>query len=89
MKFILFNTINKYKISILWTISIMIFLVGVIVAQFKPFSDKGSDILMWFSFNAALLAMTFSAMKKRKQYKIILCISGMLYITYKVVFQFI
>jgi hypothetical protein len=67
----------------------MIFLIGVIVAQFKPFSDKGSDILMWFSFNSALLAMTFSAMKKRNKYKIIFCIAGMAYITYKVVLRFI
>lgn len=83
------NAINKYKVTILWVLSIMIFLVGAIVAQFKPFSDKGSGILMWFSFNSALLAMTFSAVKKRKKYKIIFYIVGMVYITYDVVLRFI
>lgn len=85
----MFNTVNKYKVSILWTLSIMIFIIGAIIAQFKPFSDKGSGILMWFSFNSALLALLFSAVRKRNKYKIIFCIVGMVYITYKVILRFI
>lgn len=85
----MFNTINKYKVPILWTLSILIFIIGAIIAQFKPFSDKGSGILMWFSFNSALLAMLFPAVRKRSKYKIIFCIVGMVYITYKVILRFI
>lgn len=85
----MFNAINKKKIMILWILSITIFLVGAIVAQFKPFSEKGSGILMWFSFNSALLALTITAVKNRKKFKIIFYIGLMLYFTYDVVLRFI
>lgn len=85
----MFNIINRYKVPILWILSLSIFVIGVIVAQFKPFSDKGFGILIWFSFNSAFLAMIFSAMKKRNKYKIIFCIVGMVYITFKVILRFI
>lgn len=85
----LFNTINKYKVSILWTLSIMALIIGVIIGKFKPFSDKGSGILVWFILNSALLAMLFSAVRKKRKYKIIFCIVSMLYITYKTVLRFI
>lgn len=83
------NIINKNRVPILWTLSLMIFVIGVTVAQFKPFNAKGSNILIWFSFNSALLAMLFSAMKERNKHKIIFCIVGMVYITFKVILRFI
>lgn len=85
----MFKTIIKYKISILWTLSLLITLVGVIIAQFKPFNEKSSGLLMWISFNFGLLAMVFSAMKKKKKYIIVLYICSMIYITFKVVLRFI
>gem|GEM_PF-4601010 len=53
----MFNTLNKYKVSILWTLSLIIFLGGAIIAQFKPFNEKGSGILMWFSFNTCRIQL--------------------------------
>ena len=85
----MFKMINKYRVCILWTLSLTIFLCGTIIAQFKPFTEKGSGILMWFSFNSALLAIIFSAIKKKNKYKIISCIIAMIYITIKVILRFI
>ncbi|MFL0269310.1 hypothetical protein [Candidatus Clostridium radicumherbarum] len=85
----MFNVINKYKVSILWTLSITIFIICVIIAQFKPFTNKGSGVIMWFTFNSALLAMLLSALKKGSKFRIIFCISSMAYITYKVILRFI
>lgn len=88
-EFILLNIINRYRVPILWTLSLMIFVIGVTMAQFKPFNAKESGILIWFSFNSALLAMFFSAMKKKSKNKIIFCIVGIVYITIKVILRFI
>lgn len=86
------NTINKYKVSILWALSITIFIICAIIGQFKPFTNKGSGVIMWFSLNSAFLAILFSAVKKRSKYQILIiifCIASMIDITYKVILRFI
>lgn len=83
------KTINKYKVAILWTLSIMAIIVPVIIAQYKPFSAKGSGIFMWFSFFFASLAIIIPAIGKKDINKIIFCIIGMMYITYEVILRFI
>lgn len=76
---------HKKLVIILWTLSLTILLGGVFIAQFKPFNDKGSGLLIWISFNSALLAMTFSAIREKSNFKIALYITYMICITIKVV----
>lgn len=85
----MFKIINKYKVSILWILSITIIFISIIIAQFKPFNDKASAIILWSSFNSALLAMVFSAMRRKNKNKIVVCIILMIYFTIKAIFLFI
>lgn len=85
----MFNAINKYKVSILWSFSILLFIICATIARFKPFSHKASGIIMWFIFNSALLATIFSAVRKGNKRKAVFCVLGMVYITYSVVIRFV
>lgn len=83
------RAVIKYIIPILWGLSVMIFIGCAIIAQFNPFSEKGTAIIMWFTFNTALLAGTLSAAKNNKKFRMTLFIASMLYVTYIVVLRFI
>jgi hypothetical protein len=88
-EFTLFTFIKKYKVPILWCLGVIIFLVCAIVAQFKPFTYKGSGIIGFFSLNSILLAMTFSAKEKGYKTRMIFYIGLMIYFTYKTVLRLI
>ncbi|WP_027634371.1 hypothetical protein [Clostridium hydrogeniformans] len=63
----MFSIINKYKISILWTISLIVLFGSILIAQFKPFNQVASAVIIFISFGSALLAMIFMNLKRNNK----------------------
>lgn len=62
------NSIKKYKVIILFSISFVILSVSIVIAQFSPFNEKVSSIITLFLFDTAMLAMIFNENDKNNKY---------------------
>lgn len=84
--------IKENKVLILWLSSLVIMISSIIIAQFRPFGEKGSGIIIWISFNLALLGMIFSTLRnknRKNKYRIALYVFAMITITVNVVLRFL
>ncbi|SFA96561.1 hypothetical protein [Clostridium frigidicarnis] len=62
------NSIKKYKVIILFSISFVILSVSIVIAQFSPLNEKVSSIITLFLFDTAMLAMIFNENDKNNKY---------------------
>jgi len=83
------NFINKYKITILWTVGLTLLLGGIGFSNMvQRLSAKSSAIIIFFSFSSMLLAMLISAIEKKDKTKIIVCIGAMGYFIVRTFLRF-
>jgi uncharacterized membrane protein YidH (DUF202 family) len=55
----------KKYIRLLWLSALILFIAAVVIAQFRPFTQKQSSILIFIIFSICLTAMLLQTLKNR------------------------